>query len=112
MLYISNFKVKEGKFSEFQAWIKANDKALTDLAQKVGWKYLGTFFYALGTGGPAHGCFLHEFSKYGDIDKSRDLFGDAKDEKLSRDLMALLSSDPVHDRILRPMGEARIYKFQ
>jgi hypothetical protein len=112
MLYISNFKVKEGKFSEFQAWIKKNEKTFTELAEKAGWKYLGTFFYALGTGGEAHGCFLHEFSKYGDIDKSRGLFGDAKDEKLSRELMALLTSDSIPDRILRPIGEARVYKFQ
>lgn len=112
MLYISNFKVKEGKFNEFQAWVKANEKALAALAQKVGWKYLGTFYYVLGTGGPAHGCFLHEFSKYGDFDKSRELFGDKKDEKMSKELMDLLANDPIHDRILRQIGEAKLYKFQ
>ena len=112
MLYISNFRVKEGKFNEFQAWIKTNEKALAKLAQKAGWKYLGTFYYVLGTGGAANGCFLHEFSKYADIDRSRELFGDTADEKLSKQLMDLLASDPMHDRILRPMGEAQVYKFQ
>ncbi|HJW98456.1 MAG TPA: hypothetical protein VJ529_04935 [Candidatus Bathyarchaeia archaeon] len=111
MLYLSNFKVKEGKFNQFQAWIKVNEKTLANLAQKVGWKYLGTFYYALGTGGQANGCFLHEFQKYGDIDKSRDLFGDPTDEKIGKALMDLLASDPMHDRILRPIGEAQVYKF-
>jgi len=112
MLYLGNFKVKEGKFNEFQAWIKANEKTLAKQAQKVGWKYLGTFYYVLGTGGPAHGCFLYEFSKYSDIDKSRELFGDATEEKLSKELTDLLANDPIHDQILRPIGEAQIYKFQ
>jgi len=111
MLYISNFKVKEGKFNEFQAWVKTNGKSLSKLAEKAGWKYLGTFYYVLGTGGSAHGCFLHEFSKYGDIDKSRELFGDATDQKLSKELMGLLANDPMHDQILRPIGEAQLYKF-
>ena len=112
MLYIGNFKVKEGKFNEFQAWVKANEKTLAKLAQKSGWKYLGTFYYVLGTGGSANGCFLHEFSKYADIDRSRELFGDAADEKLSKQLMELLSSESMHDQILRAMGEAKVYKFQ
>jgi hypothetical protein len=112
MLYVGNFKVKEGKFNEFQAWIKANEKTLTKWAQKAGWKYLGTFYYVLGTGGSAHGCFLWEFSKYADIDKSRELFGDAADENLSKVLTDLLTNDPMHDHILRPMGEAQVYKFQ
>jgi len=112
MLYLGNFKVKEGKFNEFQAWIKANEKTLAKQAQKVGWKYLGTFYYVLGTGGPAHGCFLYEFSKYSDIDKSRELFGDATEEKLSKELTDLLANDPIHDQILRSIGEAQVYKFQ
>jgi hypothetical protein len=111
MLYIGNFRVKEGKYNEFQAWIKANEKTFAKLAEKAGWKYLGTYYYVLGTGGPAHGCFLHEFTKYADIDKSRDLFGDATDQKLSKEMMDFLENEPMHDQILRQMGEAQLYKF-
>jgi len=103
--------VKEGKFKEFQDWVKANEKIFAEHAQKVGWKYLGTFYYVLGIGGPAHGCFLHEFSKYADIDTSRTLFSDPAEEKLNKEATALLTNDPLPNQMLRPIGETLLYEF-
>jgi hypothetical protein len=112
MLDIENFRVKEGKFKEFQEWTKANEKTMAERAQKVGWKYLGTFFYVLGTGGLAHGCIMWEISKYADMDASRSLFDDPVWEKMSKELTVLLTYDPLPVQILRPIGEAKIYKFE
>jgi len=49
MLYIVNFNIKEYKLTEFQKFVKANEKTLAKHAPK-GWKYMGTYFYVLGFG--------------------------------------------------------------
>ena len=112
ILQIDNFVIKEKKYKEFQEWVKANEKNLAALAKKAGQKYLGTYYYVLGTGSHvnAGGCFMWELSKYGDIDTSLTLFRDPKDEKISRDLTELLVSTPTPTLLLRPFGEALIYK--
>ena len=112
ILHIDNFVIKEKKYKEFQEWVKANEKTLAAWAKKAGVKYQGTYYYALGTGAHvnAGGCFMWELSKYGDIDTFLTLFKDPKDEKISRELTELLVNVPTPTLLLRPFGEAHIYK--
>jgi hypothetical protein len=112
ILQIDNFVIKEKKYKEFQDWVKANKENLIALGKKAGQKYRGTYYYALGTGAHvnAGGCFMWELSKYGDIDTSLTLFKDPKDEKISRELNELLVNMPTSSLLLRPIGEALIYK--
>jgi hypothetical protein len=112
ILQIDNFVIKEKKFKEFQDWVKANEKEFAALLKKAGITYRGTYYYALGTGAHvnAAGCFMYELSKYGDIDKSLTLFKDPTDEKMSRELTELLVSMPTSSLLLRPFGEALVYK--
>jgi len=112
ILEIDNFVIKEKKYKEFQDWVKANEKNLAALAKKSGMKYRGAYYYAMGTGAHlnAGGCFMWELSKYGDIDTSLTLFKDPKDEKISRELTELLVNMPTPTLLLRPFGEALIYK--
>jgi len=112
LLIIDNFRVKEGKFKQFQEWVKNNRKDLEEWCKKIGWKYRGTYYYAIGTGASlrANGCFMWEISKYADIDTSRGTFKDPLDERISRAMTDLLVSQPMPEFILRPMTEALIYK--
>jgi hypothetical protein len=109
---ISNFAVKEGKFEEFQKWVKKNEPTFASLAKKSGHKYLGTYYYALGTGASmhSHGCFMYELSKYGDIDQSRTLFKDPENERLDKEAMEFLEYTPTPVMFLRPFGEGLFYK--
>jgi hypothetical protein len=36
------------------------------------------------------------------------MFGDKKEEKMSKELMGPLANDPMHDRILRQIGGAQL----
>ena len=112
IIQIDNFLIKEKKYKEFQDWIKANEENLAAWAKKAGWKYRGTYYYVLGTGAHlnAGGCFMWELSKYGDIDKLLTIFKDPVDEKLTRELTELLENIPTPSLLLRPFGEAHIYK--
>jgi len=112
IMQIDNFVIKEKKYKEFQDWIKANEGNLSKWAKKAGMKYLGTYYYVLGTGAHvnAGGCFMWELSKYGDIDTALTIFKDPTDEKISRELTELLVNMPTPSLLLRPFGEALIYK--
>jgi len=112
IIQIDNFVIKEKKYKEFQDWIKANEENLAAWGKKIGWKYRGTYYYVLGTGAHvnAGGCMMWELSKYGDIDKSLTAFKDPTDEKLTRELTELLVNMPTPSLLLRPFGEALLYK--
>jgi len=112
LLVIENFRVKEGKFKEFQDWVAKSRANHTKLLKKFGAKYLGIYYYCLGTGAAvkADGCFMYEISKYADIDASREMFKDPLDEKLSREVMKLLMNEPTPTLIIRPQSDALIYK--
>ena len=113
LLVIENFGVKEGKFKEFQDWVKKSKTDLVELGKKAGgWKFQGAYYYALGTGASigADGCFMWEISKYADFDSSRGTFKDPLDEKISKALVELLVNEPMPMVILRPQSEALIYK--
>jgi len=109
---IDNFVVKEGKYKEFQTWVKKNEKAVAAWGKKWGIKYLGTYYYALGTGAHvnAGGCFMWELSKYGDIDTGLRMFNDPEDERLTKELTALFVNVPTSTLLLRPFGEGLFYK--
>jgi len=109
---IDNFALKEGKFEEFQKWVKKNEVAFAALAKKSGQKYLGTYYYAMGTGAQLHsmGCFMFELSKYGDIDKARTVFKDPEDERITKEVLKFLENTPTPTLLLRPFGEGLFYK--
>jgi len=112
LLLIDNFRVKEGKYKEFQDWVARNKANMVKLSKKSGSKFLGVYYYALGTGAPvrADGCFMYEISKYADIDTSRGTFKDPLDEKLSREIVKLLMNEPAPTLILRPQSDLLVYK--
>jgi hypothetical protein len=109
---IENFVVKEGKFEEFQKWVKKNEGAFAAWGKKSGYKYLGTYYYAMGTGAQlhSHGCFMFELSRYGDIDKSLTLFKDPEDERIARESLQFMEYTPTPTLLLRPFGEGLFYK--
>jgi hypothetical protein len=109
---IGNFVLKEGKFEEFQKWVKKNEGAFAALAKKSGRKYLGTYYYALGTGAQlhSHGCFMYELSKYGDIDKVITMFKDPEEERIERESLQFMKYTSVPVLLLRPFGEGLFYK--
>jgi hypothetical protein len=112
IMEIDNFIIKEKKWKEFQDWIKANEGRLAEWAKKAGMKYLGAYYYALGTGAHlnAMGCFMWELSKYGDIDSTMKLFKDPEDEKISKEMNELLVAMPTPMLLLRPFKEGLIYE--
>jgi hypothetical protein len=112
IIQMDNFVVKEKKYKEFQDWVKANEENLAAWGKKVGMKYRGAYYYALGTGAHvnAGGCFMWELSKYGDIDTSLTTFKEPMDEKLSREITELLVNQPTSSLLLRPFGEALLYQ--
>ncbi len=109
---IDNFVIKEGKTEEFQEWIKKNEKAFADLAAKSGTKYLGTYYYAMGTGAHvnATACVMWELSKYGDIDESLKTFNDPEDERITKEFADFAVNMPAPSLLLRPIGEGLFYK--
>jgi len=112
IIEIDNFVVKENKYKEFQDWVRANEKNFVAWGKKAGWTYRGAYYYALGTGANlnAGGCFMWEYSKYGDIDKALTTFKSPIDEKLSKESIEFLVNVPTPTLLLRPFGEALLYK--
>jgi hypothetical protein len=112
LLIINNFRVKEGKYKLFQDWVARNKANFVKLGKKSGWKYLGVYYYAMGTGATerADGCFMYEISKYADIDSSRGTFKDPLDEKITREVIKLLMNEPTSTLILRPQSDLLVYK--
>ncbi|MDH4122693.1 MAG: hypothetical protein OEV21_01200 [Thermoplasmata archaeon] len=69
MLYLISSNVKEGRISEYFAWVKKNKKGIQDHAPS-GWKYLGTYGSVLGFG-RYDVTDIWEINKYGDFDTWR-----------------------------------------
>ncbi len=69
MLYISSGKLKEGRFKEYQAWVKKNADGMRKHAP-LGWKYKGTYATVIGFG-KYDVTDIWEIKKYGDFDTSR-----------------------------------------
>jgi len=112
ILEIDNYVVKEGKFKEFQDWVKKNEKSFAALAKKWNGKYRGTYYYVLGTGAHVNAgvAIMWELSKYGDIDESLKLYKDPENERIMKEGMKLLVSTPTPALFLRPVGQGLFYK--
>jgi len=112
IIEMHNFVIREGKFREFQEWVRANEKTLAAWAKKAGMTYRGTYLYTYGTGAHlnADGCMMWEYSKFGDMDKAWETFKSPEDEKISRELAEFCVSMPMPMLLLRPFGEVPIYE--
>ena len=105
MLYINNFNLKEHKQIEFQQFIKENEKTFAEHAPN-GWKYMGTYFYALGFG-PYHAAALWECSDYADFDVMRN-HDDPTWLGIWKQLMDFATSEPAPAWLLREAGDTKI----
>ncbi len=105
MLYIFNYNIKEGKMTEFQKFVKKNEKILSKHAPK-GWKFLGTHFYVLNFG-PYHAADLWEISNYADFDALRN-YEDPTWLKLWQQAMEFTTTEPTPAWLLREAGDTKI----
>lgn len=105
MLYIANYNLKEYKATEFQKFIKENEKTLAKHAPK-GWKYMGTYFYVLGFG-PYVAATFWECSDYADLDTLRK-HKDPTWIKLQQRAMEFSTPEPTPSWLLREAGDTKI----
>ena len=112
ILEIDNYVVKEGKFKEFQDWVKKNEKSVAASAKKWNGKYRGTYYYVLGTGAHVNAgvAVMWEFSKYGDIDESIKSYKDKENQRITKESMEFLVSAPTPALFLRPIGQGKFYQ--
>lgn len=68
-MYIANYNIEKGRYTDFQKWVKKNEKLIAEHAPKE-WKYLGTYFYVSGFG-PYGAADMWECTDYADFDVSR-----------------------------------------
>ena len=106
MLWIQNFNIREGRMGEFQKFINENEKLMTQHAPK-GWKYIGTYFYALMLG-QYTGASLWECSTYSDFDTWRN-HNDATWLKLVGQVMGFYTAEPTPGLLLREVGESIVF---
>jgi len=107
MLYIMNFNLKEYRHTEFQKFIKENEKTLAEHAPK-GWKYMGTYFYVLGFG-PHNAAQFWECSDYADFDTARKHEDyDPTWLELWKQMMEFLTPEPTPAWLLREAGDTKI----
>jgi len=105
LLWIQNFNIKENRMMEFQKFIKENEKTLAKHAPK-GWKYMGTYFYALMLG-PYTGASFWECSVYADFDTYRN-HDDPAWIKLVKQVMDFWTPGPAPAMILREVGDSKV----
>lgn len=105
MLYIANFNIKEHKATEFQKFVKENEKTIAKSAPK-GWKYRGTYFYVLGFG-PYTAAQFWECSDYADFDAFR-THQDPTWLKLWQQSMEFSTPEPTPSWLLREAGDTKI----
>jgi len=105
MLYFQNFNIKENKATEFQKFIKNNEKTFTEHAPK-GWKYMGTYFYVLGFG-PYVAATLWECTDYADLDTWRN-HDDPTWVALGKQFGEFTPPEPTPSWLLREVGDTKI----
>jgi hypothetical protein len=105
MLYMTSGNLKEGKYGEYQAWIKKNAKLMQQHAPK-GWKYKGTFGTVLGFG-KYDVTEIWEIKDYGDFDKLRNQ-DDPVSNRLTMESMEFFMPGTGHAQLLREMSDVVI----
>ena len=84
MKFINMFSgdLKEGKTSEFVAWLEANEQAFTD-AHPEGSEYMGTYFNVIGGWASAGAVYtLIGMDSYGSMDALAEAVGDGEYSRL------------------------------
>ncbi len=105
MLHIQFGNVKEGRYSELQAWIKKNEGALGKHAP-AGWVYRGTFGTVLGFG-RYDTAQIWEVGRYGDFDTSRE-HADPTWDQLNAELLDFFLPGSPEATLLREIGDVKI----
>ncbi len=105
ILVVFNFNLKQYKATEYQKWIKENEKSMAEHAPK-GWKYMGTYFYVLGFG-PYTGATFWEISDYADFDSLRN-HDDPIWIKLLEQSIEFGTPEPTPSWLLREAGDTII----
>jgi hypothetical protein len=105
MLVVFNFNLKQYKATEYQKWIKENEKNLAEHAP-TGWKYRGTYFYVLGFG-PYTAAQFWEISDYADLDNLRN-HDDPTYWKLVEQSIDFGTPEPTPTWLLREAGDTKI----
>jgi hypothetical protein len=109
MLRIYNFNIKEGKFKEFQQFIKENEATKAAHAPK-GWKYMGTYYYVLGFG-PYHGMTIWEITDYADLDALRE-HDDQIYWTLIEKYLDFTTNEATPGWLLREVGDTQITELK
>jgi hypothetical protein len=105
MLHIQFGNVKEGRYSELQAWIKKNEGALAKSAP-AGWTYRGTFGTVLGFG-KYDAAQIWEINRYGDFDTSREHDNPAWN-RLNEEFVDFFLPGSNEATLLREVGDIRV----
>jgi hypothetical protein len=105
MLWIQNFNIKENRMRELQKFVKENEKTMAEHAPK-GWKYMGTYFYALLLGSYT-GASFWECSIYADFDVWRN-HDDPTWLKLVEQIMDFWTPEPTPGMLLREVGDSKV----
>jgi hypothetical protein len=107
MLWIQNFNIRESKMGAFQRLINKNEKTTAKHAPK-GWKYMGTYFYAIMLG-QYTGASLWKCSFYADFDTGCN-HDDATWLRLVNQVTDFWKPEPVPGMLLREVGESKVIK--
>jgi hypothetical protein len=105
MLWISNYNIREGRMTEYQKYVKENEKKIKEHAPK-GMKFLGVYFYVLGFG-PYHVAELWEISDYADLDAFRN-HNDPAWLKLMEESAEFATNEPIVSWLMREAADTKI----
>lgn len=97
--------MKEGRYSELQAWVKKNEGALVKHAPS-GWTYRGTFGTVLGFG-KYDVAQIWELSRYGDFDTSRE-HDDPTWNRLNEEFVDFFMPGSGEATLLREIGDVKV----
>ena len=109
MKFINVFSgdLKEGKTSEFVAWLEANEQAFAD-THPEGSEYMGTYFNVLGgTTGPGSLYTLIGMDSYGTMDALAEAGGEYN--RLLNEVVAFFDQSSADQVLLKKATEATTY---
>jgi len=105
MLMIANYNLEKNRVTDFQKWVKKNEKLYAEHAPK-GWKYRGTYFYVMGFGQFTAAEFW-ECKDYADLDTWRN-HADPVWIRLNEEGMDFGTAEPPVGWLLREAGDTKI----